>query len=581
MREWGGGKQQVLIAIFGAALWAGPCLAAVPAQQGSQQQDGASQQQDNSQETHSSPITTASPQSTAPQQGTAKPSSSQAKKKTTKKSKNVKDAKKPADDATASAEPDKVLYDRAMADVKKGRYTEGRLSLQTLINTYPDSEYLAKAKLAEADSYYKEGGTTNLTQAIQGYKDFETFFPFLDEASYAQMQIGMAHYKMMEKSDRDTTQAQAAEDEFQAFLLKYPQSSLAKDAEQRLRDVQEVLADGEFKIAQFYYVKQDLRASAARLVELTDRYPLYSQSDEALWMLGDIFTRAKNLSKNEDDKNHWADLAGKCYDRIVADYPLSKYSTYAKSRLKSMGMQVPPADPNAFVRMKKEQEYARAHKPPVYKKLPASVLKSNPDISMAAQTGAPNLNPPTDVVSATEILKPGAPAPTFGAEAQTVNGGDESNSGETVVTEGSGAPAATGAPTTAAGAEIISTGQPVQPTAGQPAGSAAAGSNPAATAAPITNPSPSGSPTTNPSATTPAPSNPPAAANPPATGATAGTAAQPNGQSGAAGQGATGQSNQNGQASSSSKPNSDDSKPDPQDESTSKKKKGIKKIIPW
>src|SRR6185312_7466426 len=58
-----------------------------------------------------------------------------------------------------TAEPDKILYKRAMDDLKRGRQEVARLSLQTLINTYPDSEYLAKAKLAIADSYYKEGGS--------------------------------------------------------------------------------------------------------------------------------------------------------------------------------------------------------------------------------------------------------------------------------------------------------------------------------------------------------------------------------------------------------------------------------------
>ena len=135
-------------------------------------------------------------------------------------------------DASDSAEPDKVLYERSMLDIKHGRFTEARLDLQTLINTYPDSEYLAKAKLAVADSYYKEGGTSNLTQAVDEYKNFIVFFPFLDEASYAQMQVGMAHYRMMEKADRDNSQAQSAEDEFQAFLLKYPQSPLVPKAEQ-------------------------------------------------------------------------------------------------------------------------------------------------------------------------------------------------------------------------------------------------------------------------------------------------------------------------------------------------------------
>src|SRR5271165_3514845 len=84
-------------------------------------------------------------------------------------------------DTSQSAEPDKVLYDRAMADLKHTKYTEARLDLQTLINTYPDSEYLAKAKLGVADSFYKEGGTSNLTQAVDEYKNFIVFFPFLEE----------------------------------------------------------------------------------------------------------------------------------------------------------------------------------------------------------------------------------------------------------------------------------------------------------------------------------------------------------------------------------------------------------------
>src|SRR6266478_6246632 len=92
--------------------------------------------------------------------------------------KKKKDAPAATDNSVA---PDKVLYDRALVDIKKGRHEVGRLNLQTLINTYPDSEYLAKAKLAIADSYYKEGGTANLTQAIAGYKDFIVFFPFLPE----------------------------------------------------------------------------------------------------------------------------------------------------------------------------------------------------------------------------------------------------------------------------------------------------------------------------------------------------------------------------------------------------------------
>src|SRR5208282_6427916 len=364
--------------------------------------------------------------------------------------------KKNALDTSQSAEPDKVLYTRAMSDIKRGRYTEGRLTLQTLINTYPDSEYLAKAKLGVADSYYKEGGTSNLTQAVDEYKNFIVFFPFLDEAAYAQMQVAMAHYRMTEKSDRDNSQAEAAEDEFRAFILKYPQSALVPQAEQYLRNIQEILADGEFKIARFYYVKQDYRASAARLVEVSGRYPLYSQSDLALSMLGNIYLRAKQVSKNEDDKNHWADLAGKCYDRILRDYPLSKLAPEAKARLASMGMPIPAADPGALARMQKEALYEKQHHPNLALNVPMNMIRSSPDVSAAAHSGEPNLNPPDDTVSATQDLTQGARGPSFSVVSTTSSAGGGGGAGggaPTADTESVGT--SDSEPATATGVQIL------------------------------------------------------------------------------------------------------------------------------
>ena len=409
---------------------------------------------------------------------------------------------------------------RAMQDVQRKKFTEARLDFQTLINTYPDSEYLAKAKLGVADSFYKEGGTSNLTQAVDEYKNFIVFFPFLDEAAYAQMQVGMAHYRMMEKADRDNDQAEAADQEFRIFLQKYPQNPLVPKAKQYLRNVQEVLADGDFRVARFYYVKQDYRASLARLVEVSDRYPLYSQSDDALFMMGNIYMRAKQVSKNEDDKNHWADLAAKCYERIVRDYPLSDSASEAKARLKLMGMPVPAADPNAVARMRREQLYEKEHHPNRILKLPLAVIKSSPDVSVAAHSGQPDLNPPDDLISATEVLNQGATGPTFSVVGSTVaasgasDSGGGSNSVETETVNSSGDSAA-------------------DP---QPAADAAATTPSAASS----DPQPADSSSTN-----------AAAPQTPATD--------------------TSKSSSNAGAAPS----------DPQSESTSKKKKGFHKIVPW
>ena len=297
-------------------------------------------------------------------------------------------------DASNTVEPDKQLYDKAMGDIKHGRYETGRLGLQTLINTYPDSEYLAKAKLAIADSYFKEGGTANTTQAIAGYKDFIVFFPFLPEAAYAQMQVAMANYNEMAKADRDNTHAKAAEEEFQTFLQKYPKDPLAPQAEQRLREVQEVLAEGQFRIAYYYYLKGDRRAAAGRLIPLTRRYPLYSKSDTALWMLGDIF-----------EKSERKDIASNYYAQIVRNYPLSSKVPDAKGKLKQFGVPIPQPDAKAVEWMTAEQNTPRPKESVFHK--PLDIFHSGPDMHTAAAHGLPNMEPETDASANADILSGG------------------------------------------------------------------------------------------------------------------------------------------------------------------------------
>ena len=369
--------------------------------------------------------------------------------------------------AGTSAEPDKVLFDRASNDIKHGKYTVGRLGFQTLINTYPDSEYLAKAKLGIGDSYYKEGGMAGLKQAIVEYKDFITFFPFLDEAAYAQMQVAMGHYRQMEKPDRDHSEVVQAEAEFQTFLEKYPNSPLVPNAEQHLREVQEVLAEGNFRVAEFYYIRNAYKAAGARLLELTNRYPLYSEADRANWMLAQIY-----------EKTEHNDVAARYYARIVKDYPQSSLTGDAKAKLTKFGMPVPQPDPVALARMQKEQEAAR-NRPNILRRS-MGVLKSGPDVTMSAHSGAPTMTPASE--SGDETLGFGGP-PTLGmtgvggagnsAAVETITPGSSSslaaqppaNSGEAAASSSSDT---TSAPTDNSSGSDAATAQPVSSTTPAP-----------------------------------------------------------------------------------------------------------------
>ena len=194
---------------------------------------------------------------------------------------------------TGEAEPDKILYEKGLKDIEKGRFEIARLTLQTLLNTYPDSDYKEKAKLAIADSFFKQGGTTGLVQAEAEYKDFRTFFPTSDDADDAQMRIAMTHYNQMEKPDRDATQSKAAEREFKQFLQDFPESPLKDEATQKLREVQEVLAEGNLRVANHYMIKRRYDASIKRAVLTIKDYPDFSRQDEALFVLGQALERKK------------------------------------------------------------------------------------------------------------------------------------------------------------------------------------------------------------------------------------------------------------------------------------------------
>src|SRR6187399_1642326 len=161
-------------------------------------------------------------------------------------------------------QPDKILFDKAIKDIEKGRYEIARLTLNTLLNTYESSEYAAKAKLAIADAWYREGGSRGYSQAEAEYTDFILFYPAMEEAAESQKRICDIHVKQMDKPDRDNAQGQRAEQACQQVLIRFPNSKFVAETEQVLRNIQEVIAEGDFERATFYRSRGAFNAAVAR-----------------------------------------------------------------------------------------------------------------------------------------------------------------------------------------------------------------------------------------------------------------------------------------------------------------------------
>lgn len=230
---------------------------------------------------------------------------------------------------------DMELFRQGVDAVRKGSYDEGRILLNTMINTYPESPMIKIAKLSIADSYYLQGGTKSLAQAEVEYRDWIQFFPDDKLACDTMLKMAEIHLRQVMAADRDTTHAKLAERQLKEMLRRCSNTDTKEKAEQLMADVQEILAMHEMKVARFYFdIRESAQAAQMRTEEILNKYPNFSRFDEAL------FLHARAMELQEDTQTASENLA-----RIVSSYPRSEYADRARETLKKWGKPAPEADP--------------------------------------------------------------------------------------------------------------------------------------------------------------------------------------------------------------------------------------------
>lgn len=241
--------------------------------------------------------------------------------------------------STAAPGRDRELFEEAAKFARKSNYETARVLFNVIITTYPESNFLPLAKLAIADTFYREGTTSTLIQSAASYRDWLTFFPTDPLADDVMLKMAEAEMRQMGLADRDVTHARKAETQLKVILQQFPKTTLRGDVQQRLDEVQENLAMHNLQIARFYRDRSDqnkggLKGAQSRLLEITQKYPNFSYMDEVLFMLGTTY-----MLEEEPDE------AAKYYQQIARDYSNGEYAEKAKEQLGVIGAPVPDPDP--------------------------------------------------------------------------------------------------------------------------------------------------------------------------------------------------------------------------------------------
>jgi outer membrane protein assembly factor BamD len=223
---------------------------------------------------------------------------------------------------TGTAQPDKFLFERGTEALNGKKWLNAREYFRELVDSYPQSQYRADAKLGIGDAYLGDGTTESKVLAINEFREFLTFFPTHSRADYAQYKLAMAHYYQMLNPQRDQSETKEAIKEFENFVERYPNSPLMGEVRTRLREAKDRLDTADYQVAVFYYRNRWYPGAAERLKAILTRDPEYTGRDAVYYYLGEALIRMQRQAE-----------ALPYYERLVKEFERSEYLGDAQKRI--------------------------------------------------------------------------------------------------------------------------------------------------------------------------------------------------------------------------------------------------------
>jgi outer membrane protein assembly factor BamD len=189
----------------------------------------------------------------------------------------------------------------------KGNYEKAYETYKEIRDKFPGSPQAVLAQLRMADSKFWQ---EDYLEAIALYEEFEKFYPNNEAIPYVIYQIGTCYYKMRRSYDRDQSYTEKAISTYQRLLQNFPDSPYRAEAEKRIKELRELLAQHELYIAKFYYKIKYYRGAYQRILYIINNYPETYASKEAQKLVLTYYQKALLETKEFAEgtkKDFWGD----------------------------------------------------------------------------------------------------------------------------------------------------------------------------------------------------------------------------------------------------------------------------------
>jgi len=208
--------------------------------------------------------------------------------------------------------PKEEAYARGEAMVAKKKYEVGRQYLRFVAENYASDPIGKQAALRLADSYFDEKTPLGYMEAQTRYKDFRNRYPSHPRADYALFRLAQTSDRQAEQPERDQTNTRLALSSYREFLQSFPDSPWASEARSRYLVMRNLMAEHEFRVANFYLHRRAYLAAKGRYDGLLAAFPDYRAIDRVLYEAG---LAERKMGRGDEATTLWS--------RLRTDFPKS------------------------------------------------------------------------------------------------------------------------------------------------------------------------------------------------------------------------------------------------------------------
>lgn len=214
--------------------------------------------------------------------------------------------------------------DFTTGDVRSGiKKALGSTDEQIFVGEAAENYYHPNVIMKRGEAYFEK---EEYGEALTEYKHFLDLHRNHVLAPYAAFRIGEIYFKTARTIDRDPEPMQKAIEAFERLKKDFPGNRYESQAQQKLKECHEWLAQMHLFVGQFYYRRGSYLAAAHRFELIMQDYADSPIASEALYFLAKSY---HDLGADDWARDHLALLTKK--------YPDGNYANEGKSLLESLG----------------------------------------------------------------------------------------------------------------------------------------------------------------------------------------------------------------------------------------------------